>query len=142
MAFALPSMSQRSGFLANLAELTGTVRDRLMPARRPLLRQADRAGTPAIAPAVRYSPADQWAKLSKVLTNSVTAAEEAQKLQKAATQQLDLAQYAISALVDELAAVMAVSGRRDRTATLHVLGTAGSDTGSHRSVSHDKALAA
>ena len=75
---------------------------------------------------------EQWSKLAAILTNSVEQAETAEKLQKAATQQLDLAQYALSNLVDELATVMAVDGRRDRMATLYTLGT-GSDTGAGQS---------
>jgi predicted amidohydrolase len=69
----------------------------------------------------RLSPADQWSSVSAVLEASVAGAEEAHKLQTAATQLLDLAQYGISTLVDELSAVMTIPGRRDRQVAMLVL---------------------
>lgn len=72
--------------------------------------------------------ADQWAKLSNVLNRAVTGAEQAQTLQTAALQQLDLAQYGVSTLIDELSAVMKLSGRQDRVATLYnLVGSSGFD---------------
>lgn len=68
--------------------------------------------------ALRLSPSEQWSRITTVLVSAIAGAEEAQRLQKAATQQLDLAQYAISTLTDELAAVMAIPGRRER-ASVH-----------------------
>lgn len=63
--------------------------------------------------------ADQWAKISAVLISSVDGARVATEMQSAATQQLDLAQYGLITLVDELSAVMAMPGRRSRSATVH-----------------------
>ncbi len=60
------------------------------------------------------SNSDQWAKLSGVLTVAIACADDACRRQIAATQQLDLAQYALSTLADELAAVMTLPGRRER----------------------------
>jgi hypothetical protein len=67
---------------------------------------------------LRLSASEQWSRITTVLVTAIAGAEEAQRLQKAATQQLDLAQYAISTLTDELAAVMAIPGRRER-ASVH-----------------------
>ena len=66
----------------------------------------------------RLSASEQWTRITSILVTAIAGAEEAQRLQKAATQQLDLAQYAISTLTDELAAVMAIPGRRER-ASIH-----------------------
>lgn len=63
--------------------------------------------------------ADQWAKISEVLISSVDGARVATEMQSAATQQLDLAQYGLITLVDELSAVMTMPGRRSRSATVH-----------------------
>lgn len=65
--------------------------------------------------------ADQWSKVTAVLSQSVDGARIATEMQSAATQQLDLAQYGLITLVDELAAVMAIPGRRSRSATVHAL---------------------
>ncbi len=61
---------------------------------------------------VRISLAAQWQRLTETLTQSIDRAEHAQQLQAAATRQLDLAQYAMTTLMDELSAVMTVPGRR------------------------------
>ena len=61
---------------------------------------------------VRIPLAAQWQRLAETLTQSIDRAEQAQKLQAAATRQLDLAQYAMTTLMDELSAVMTVPGRR------------------------------
>ena len=71
---------------------------------------------------VRLTLAAQWARLSGVVSEAIGAARTAEQMQIAATQQLDLAQYALSTLVDELAAVMTIPGRRDQKATVHVFG--------------------
>lgn len=62
---------------------------------------------------------DQWSKVSAVLVRSVDGARLATEMQSAATQQLDLAQYGLLTLVDELSAVMTIPGRRSRSATVH-----------------------
>ena len=55
---------------------------------------------------------DQWQRVSGTLTQAVSRAEQAHTLQTAATRQLDLAQYALITLMDELSAVMTVPSRR------------------------------
>ncbi|HET6388898.1 hypothetical protein [Hyphomicrobium sp.] len=71
----------------------------------------------------RLSLSEQWHRLSEIVMGAATRAEEAARCHASATLQLDLAQYALTSLVDELSAVMDVGGRR-RGATLHVLGVA------------------
>lgn len=71
----------------------------------------------------RLTLADQWAHLSEIVMGAASRAEEASRCQASATLQLDLAQYALTSLVDELSAVMDMGGRR-RRATVHVLGIA------------------
>ncbi len=115
MAFVLPSLPRQTGFFASAAELVVQAYDWLTPAWRSSAR---RETTPS-----PRTPAQQWVRLSAVLTTAVSGAEQARKLQGAATQQLDLAQYGISTLLDELSAVMKVSNRRESKATLHVLGS-------------------
>jgi hypothetical protein len=72
------------------------------------------------------TPADQWSKITSVLVRSVEGASSVKDMQSAATQQLDLAQYGLSTLIDELAAVMTVPGasssRRPNSAVLHNIG--------------------
>ena len=75
---------------------------------------------PAVGQSTRLTVEKQWGRLSAVVTDSIGSANNAGKLQSAATQQLDLAQYALSTLVDELAAVMTVPGRRENKGTVHV----------------------
>lgn len=74
-----------------------------------------RSGTPrwqkappapkAAAPA-RLSPAQQWDKVTGVLSTAIGSAASARDLQAGAAQQLDLATYALYNLFDELSAVM------------------------------------
>ena len=71
----------------------------------------------------RLTIAEQWGRISGIITGAASRAEEATRCHASATLQLDLAQYALTSLVDELAAVMDVGGRR-RRATVHVLGIA------------------
>jgi hypothetical protein len=118
LALLPPLLTHRPGISAAIAGLTERIRASLAPsrgfARSPVGKRS--------VTNVRLSTADQWSALSNVLTRAVVGAGEAGRLQKAATQQLDLAQYGISTLVDELSAVMTLTGRRDRLATLYVLG--------------------
>jgi hypothetical protein len=123
LAFLPPVLTRRPGISAAFAALAGRIRASLTPPRvftRPSVAKTS-------VNSVRLTGADQWSALSRVLTRAVVGAEEAGRLQKAATQQLDLAQYGISTLVDELSGVMTLTGRRDRLATLYVLG-AGSNS--------------
>lgn len=62
----------------------------------------------------RLSAAIQWARLSDVVSTAIAGAKSAADLQSSATQQLDLAQYGLTTLMDELSAVMSVPGRRER----------------------------
>lgn len=71
----------------------------------------------------RLTISEQWGRISGIITGAASRAEEATRCHASATLQLDLAQYALTSLVDELAAVMDVGGRR-RRATVHVLGIA------------------
>jgi len=64
--------------------------------------------------------AEQWNRLATVIKTAVSRADEATRCQAAAAMQLDLAQYGLTTLVDELSAVMDMQGRRQR-ATVHVL---------------------
>lgn len=63
---------------------------------------------------------EQWGCLSDTIKGALSRAEEATRCHKSAALQLDLAQYGLSSLVDELSAVMDVGGRR-RQATVHLL---------------------
>lgn len=71
----------------------------------------------------RLTISEQWSHISGIITGAASRAEEATRCHASATLQLDLAQYALTSLVDELSAVMDVGGRR-RRATVHVLGIA------------------
>lgn len=89
---------------------------RLLPFRRAAANDVVYANaTLARAP---LTVAQQWSRLASVVDAAITGAADAGRRQAAATQQLDLAQYGLSTLGDELAAVMHVPGRRER-ATVH-----------------------
>jgi hypothetical protein len=68
----------------------------------------------------RMTLAEQWNRLAAIIKTAVSRADEATRCQAAAAVQLDLAQYGLTTLVDELSAVMDMQGRR-RRATVHVL---------------------
>lgn len=68
----------------------------------------------------RLTLAEQWGYLSDTIKGALSRAEEATRCHKSAALQLDLAQYGLTSLVDELSAVMDVGGRR-RQATVHLL---------------------
>lgn len=68
----------------------------------------------------RLTLVEQWNSLSNIIKGAFFSAEEATRCHKSAALQLDLAQYALISLVDELSAVMDVGVRR-REATVHVL---------------------
>ena len=74
---------------------------------------------PFIEPA-RLTLAEQWARLVHIIKAAFSRAEEAARCHSAAALQIDLAQYGLITLVDELSAVMEMPGRR-RRATVHVL---------------------
>ena len=63
---------------------------------------------------------EQWRYLADVIRGATSQAEEATRCHAAAALQLDLAQYALTSLVEELSAVMDMQGRR-KNATVHVL---------------------
>jgi hypothetical protein len=71
----------------------------------------------------RLTISEQWDRISGIIVGAASRAEEATRCHASATQQLDLAQYALTSLVDELSAVMDLGGRR-RRGTVHVLGIA------------------
>lgn len=54
---------------------------------------------------------EQFARLSGIVARGVTRADDASGFHKSAALQLDLAQYALSSVMDELSVVMAVPGR-------------------------------
>ena len=68
----------------------------------------------------RMTFVEQWAHLSETVKGALSRAEEATRCHTSAALQLDLAQYALTSLVDELSAVMDVGGRR-RPASVHML---------------------
>jgi hypothetical protein len=68
----------------------------------------------------RLTLAEQWARLAHIIRTAFSRAEEAARCHSAAALQIDLAQYGLITLVDELSAVMEMPGRR-RRATVHVL---------------------
>lgn len=89
------------------------------------------SGRDAVAPQQSVSQgcrpmslADQWSRVTSVLVQSVDAARVATEMQSAATQQLDLAQYGLITLMDELSGVMTIPGRRTRSATVHAFNSA------------------
>ncbi|WP_290980170.1 hypothetical protein [Hyphomicrobium sp.] len=72
----------------------------------------------------RLTLSEQWAYLTDIVMGAASRAEEAARCHVSATQQLDLAQYALSSVIDELSAVMDMGGRVRRRSTIHVFGTA------------------
>ena len=78
----------------------------------PLAQASARATTPGNAGG-RLTPASQWLKLSGVLSAAGERARTASVLQETATRQLDLAQYGLITLRDELSVVMTMPSRRD-----------------------------
>lgn len=98
-------------------------------------QQFELAATPK-----RLDLADQWNKLAGVLTTAIEGTCNVREMQAAATQQLDLAQYGITTLIDELTAVMALPGRNARLATVHALAS-GSDYAGRKTAA-GRALAA
>ncbi|MEQ1653677.1 MAG: hypothetical protein ABL897_14410 [Hyphomicrobium sp.] len=132
MPFALTSLSHFSRVDAVLARLgqrfgalAGLVGSALNAAPQLVARPASSlpvAKAPASI-AARLTVVDQWSKLSSILNASIGGAVAAHDMQSAATRQLDLAQYGLTTLVDELSAVMSIPGRRSRSATLHQLGS-------------------
>lgn len=80
------------------------------------------AATPrveAVEPS-RLSADRQWAKVTGVLSAAIAGANAAAQLQRTATQKIDLAQYGLGTLIDELSAVMTVPGRRERAQVVHL----------------------
>jgi hypothetical protein len=75
---------------------------------------------PRAVTAVCLTPVQQWERLANIVRSAIASAEDASLRQNAAHQQLDLAQYALYTLGDELSAVMKIPGRR-QPASVHVL---------------------
>ncbi|MBA2126252.1 hypothetical protein DLM45_08450 [Hyphomicrobium methylovorum] len=82
-------------------------------------RVVDARETPFVEPR-RLSLSEQWDRLATIVRGAVTRAEDAGRAHASAALQIDLAQYALISLVDELAAVMDVGDRRRRS-NVHVL---------------------
>ena len=120
MAVATLNYPLNLQFAAKWAGIFGSVRG--------LAIAKSRAASVKLGPATgqsrHLSVAEQWLRLSGVVSGAIRGAHTASQLQVAATQQLDLAQYGLSTMVDELAAVMALPGRRDKKASVHILETA------------------
>lgn len=75
------------------------------------------------APAAgRLSSAQQWQKVSDVLTGAVASATSARTLHSDAAQQLDLATYGLYKILDELAPILSEPLARD-SAVVHRLPT-------------------
>jgi hypothetical protein len=55
---------------------------------------------------------EEWLKLAGIVRTAVQRAEDATGFHASASQQLDLAQYALANLLDELTGVMSVPNRR------------------------------
>jgi hypothetical protein len=87
------------------------------------LRSGTKVRTPEIAAPReprRLTLVEQWAAISEIVKNAVMGAEEAMRCHKSAAMQVDLAQYALVSLVDELAAGKD-KGERLSRANVHVL---------------------
>lgn len=68
----------------------------------------------------RLSAAQQWDKVSGVLTAAIGSATNARELQASAAQQLDLATYALYTMFDELSAVMSEPLLREAASVHHL----------------------
>jgi hypothetical protein len=120
VAFALSYSAIPSGIVARLRGLFHPRAQWTGVAARARL-----GGAAHVPVADRMAATDQWATLSNVLAGATRGAMAAERLQVSATQQLDLAQYGLLTLIDELSEVMVLPGRKSRTATLHTLAQLG-----------------
>lgn len=77
------------------------------------------AAMPA-SPAPRLGAEDQWSKLVGIVSSSIDRAAISQRCHIAAENQLDAAAYALSTLMDDLAAVMTLPARRPGTAVVRL----------------------
>lgn len=64
--------------------------------------------------------ADQWARLTSILGQSISKTQNVRKLQAAAAQEIDLATYAFQGILEELSALMVLPVHREQ-AVVHVL---------------------
>lgn len=101
--------STLSGLFTALAQSVALVR----PA--PVRTSARAVRTPP-----RLSAAQQWDKVSGVLTAAIGSATNARELQASAAQQLDLATYALYTMFDELSAVMSEPLLREAASVHHL----------------------
>jgi Asp/Glu/hydantoin racemase len=62
----------------------------------------------------RIGAAEQFARVAGVVSSAIETVTDVNRRQAAVAQQLDLAQYALNSLSDELSAVMSVPGWRER----------------------------
>lgn len=109
-------MVKRSGLAANIRDFCKKSLAAVWPMRATGVSKVTRH--PAVA--AKITLAQQWVTIAALLGEAGRAADQARKLQKGATQQLDLAQYGLVTLRDELSAVMAIASRRDTTAVVHL----------------------
>lgn len=115
----IPVASAFDGIYAAISRASASVFDFL----RSQMTSSSAKEMPRQSEPRRLSIAEQWSQISGIVMGAASRAEEATRCHASATLQLDLAQYALTSLVDELSAVMDVGGRR-RRATVHVLGVA------------------
>ncbi|MGO4682557.1 hypothetical protein [Hyphomicrobium sp. 2TAF46] len=115
----IPVASAFDGIYAAISRASASVFDFL----RSQMTSSSAKEMPRQSEPRRLSLAEQWSQISGIVMGAASRAEEATRCHASATLQLDLAQYALTSLVDELSAVMDVGGRR-RRATVHVLGVA------------------
>lgn len=103
----------------------------LAPLKRFLAWMLDRRPAPlavaAARPAVRqHSDESQWRCVSSVMQAAIDGAGRARELHEAAAVHIDSATYAFGSLVEELAAIMPVTGVEGwgRRASVHTLASA------------------
>lgn len=101
IAFAL---LQASGLLTLAGKVLGVFRAEPVE-RRPV--SAEQPARPR-----RMGRDEEWLKLAGIVRTAVQRADDATGFHASASQQLDLAQYALASLLDELAGVMPVPNRR------------------------------
>jgi hypothetical protein len=120
LAFASTLLSHWGGAYAALARVAARFAPGGVASVAAVHDRAPQKFTSQTRAVQMLSPEDQWSKLTGILHTSIGLAAATQEKQVSATHQLDLAQYALTTLVDELSAVMTLPGRRSRTATLHM----------------------
>lgn len=122
MAFALSHSQIGVGFVAGLVRRWRG--NRRQPAAMRAYQVSDVASAQSSLKPAHRAPltgAEQWSRLTQILSGASAGVHSAQRLQDGATQKLDLADYGLTTLIDELSAVMTVPGRKSRQSTVHVM---------------------